>query len=90
VQRNNKSAAGGRGVFTLSCIAVGLAIAPARGYSASRSTPGRQVRCGCDGMIPDCLPIMRGWTYTVRLYRPRTEILNGKWKFRRPSLRVET
>jgi len=24
---------------------------------------------------------MPGWNYMVRLYRPRTEILNGKWKF---------
>ena len=35
----------------------------------------------CDGKIPNCLPIMQGWNYTVRLYRPRAEILNGKWKF---------
>jgi hypothetical protein len=27
------------------------------------------------------LPITPGWNYTVRLYRPRAEILNGKWKF---------
>jgi hypothetical protein len=36
---------------------------------------------GCDGKIPNCLPIMKGWNYTVRLYRPRPEILSGKWKF---------
>jgi len=36
---------------------------------------------GCDGRIPNCLPIMPGWNYTVRLYRPRPEILNGSWKF---------
>ncbi len=36
---------------------------------------------GCDGKIPNCLPIMNGWNYTVRLYRPRAEILNGEWKF---------
>jgi hypothetical protein len=24
---------------------------------------------------------MNGWNYLVRLYRPRTEILNGTWKF---------
>jgi hypothetical protein len=24
---------------------------------------------------------MKGWNYTVRLYRPRAEILDGKWKF---------
>ena len=40
---------------------------------------------GCDGKIPNCLPIMEGWNYTVRLYRPRAEILNGKWKFPEPQ-----
>ena len=36
---------------------------------------------GCDGRIPNCLPTMKGWNYTVRLYRPRGEILEGTWKF---------
>jgi hypothetical protein len=36
---------------------------------------------GCDGQIPNCLPITQGWNYTVRLYRPRPEILDGTWKF---------
>ena len=36
---------------------------------------------GCDGKVPNCLVIMPGWNYLVRLYRPRTEILNGTWKF---------
>jgi hypothetical protein len=36
---------------------------------------------GCDGKIDNCLPIMKGWNYMVRLYRPRDEILNGTWKF---------
>jgi hypothetical protein len=40
---------------------------------------------GCDGKIPNCLPIMKGWNYTVRLYRPRPEILNGTWKFPEPQ-----
>jgi hypothetical protein len=40
---------------------------------------------GCDGKIPNCLPIMPGWNYTVRLYRPRPEILNGTWKFPSPE-----
>jgi hypothetical protein len=31
------------------------------------------------------LPIMNGWNHTVRLYRPRAEILNGKWKFPEPQ-----
>jgi metallo-beta-lactamase class B len=30
---------------------------------------------------PNYLPIMPGWNYTVRLYRPRKEILEGKWVF---------
>jgi hypothetical protein len=36
---------------------------------------------GCDGKVLNCLPIIKGWNYTVRLYRPRPEILSGKWKF---------
>jgi hypothetical protein len=40
---------------------------------------------GCDGRISNCLPIMNGWNYTVRLYRPRAEILGGKWKFPEPQ-----
>ncbi|MDQ6435492.1 DUF1254 domain-containing protein [Mesorhizobium sp. LHD-90] len=40
---------------------------------------------GCDGKIANCLPIMKGWNYTVRLYRPREEILSGSWKFPEPQ-----
>lgn len=36
---------------------------------------------GCEPGIMNCLPIMPGWNYTVRLYRPRAEILNGTWTF---------
>lgn len=36
---------------------------------------------GCDGKIPNCLPDHKGWNYTVLLYRPREEILDGTWKF---------
>jgi hypothetical protein len=36
---------------------------------------------GCDGRQTNCLPIMPGWNYIVRLYRPRAEILTGKWTF---------
>jgi hypothetical protein len=35
---------------------------------------------GCDGKVPNCLPIMKGWNYIVRLYRPRAEVLDGTWK----------
>jgi len=43
---------------------------------------------GCDGKIPNCIPIVEGWNYTVRLYRPRAEILSGTWKF--PEARPAT
>jgi hypothetical protein len=36
---------------------------------------------GCDGKIPNCLPITEGWSYTVRLFRPRAEILDRTWAF---------
>lgn len=29
----------------------------------------------------NCIPIVPEWNYLVRLYRPRAEILSGKWKF---------
>jgi para-nitrobenzyl esterase len=35
---------------------------------------------GCTKETVNCLPIMPGWNYTVRLYRPRPEILDGSWK----------
>ena len=36
---------------------------------------------GCYGKITNCLPITEGWNYTVRLFRPRAEILDSTWKF---------
>lgn len=30
---------------------------------------------------PNALPIMDGWNYLVRLYRPRAEVLEGRWSF---------
>jgi hypothetical protein len=36
---------------------------------------------GCDEAAANCLPIMAGWNYMVRLYRPRPEILDGSWRF---------
>jgi hypothetical protein len=40
------------------------------------------IRFGGDSKSADnYLPIMPGWNYTVRLYRPRKEILDGTWKF---------
>ena len=34
-----------------------------------------------DTQTPNCLSIMPGWNYMVRLYRPRAEILSGRWTF---------
>jgi hypothetical protein len=39
---------------------------------------------GCDGHRPNCLPIMDGWNYLVRLYQPHPEVLDGTWTF--PSI----
>jgi hypothetical protein len=36
---------------------------------------------GCDNASGNCIPIVPDWNYTVRLYRPRKEILDGTWKF---------
>jgi hypothetical protein len=40
---------------------------------------------GCDRAAANCLPIMPGWNYVARLYRPRAEILNGTWTFPPPQ-----
>jgi len=40
---------------------------------------------GCDGKTANCIPITKGWNYTVRLYRPHEEILKGTWKFPEPQ-----
>lgn len=36
---------------------------------------------GCESKAANCLPIMKGWNYMVRLYRPRAELLDGTWQF---------
>lgn len=36
---------------------------------------------GCDTQPSNCLPVVPGWNYMVRLYRPQTELLDGSWKF---------
>jgi hypothetical protein len=42
---------------------------------------GVTIHFGGDPKQSNYLPIMKGWNYTVRLYRPRQEILDGSWKF---------
>jgi hypothetical protein len=39
------------------------------------------VSFGSDPSQPNLLPIMDGWNYVVRLYRPRPEALDGSWTF---------
>jgi hypothetical protein len=36
---------------------------------------------GCGDDRPNCLPIMEGWNYLVRLYRPHPEVIDGSWQF---------
>ena len=35
----------------------------------------------CQDDRANCLPIMDGWNYVVRLYRPHPEIVSGDWTF---------
>ncbi len=39
------------------------------------------IHFGGDEKASNYLPIMPGWNYLVRMYRPRKEILDGEWKF---------
>jgi hypothetical protein len=34
----------------------------------------------CEKNTPNCLPVMSGWNFTMRFYRPRQAILDGSWK----------
>jgi hypothetical protein len=36
---------------------------------------------GCQKDTPNCIPTPPDWNYTVRMYRPRKEVLDGTWKF---------
>jgi hypothetical protein len=44
---------------------------------------------GCTASTENCLPIMDGWNYLVRLYEPHEEIIDGKWKFPGPPQPVK-
>ena len=39
------------------------------------------IQFGGEETAPNYLPTMPGWNYTVRMYRPRKELLEGGWKF---------
>jgi hypothetical protein len=43
------------------------------------------IHFGGDPKQSNYLAIMDGWNYIVRLYKPRKEILDGKWKFPSPK-----
>lgn len=44
------------------------------------------VRFGGDASAPNYLPLMEGWNYLVRLYRPHPAVLEGTWTF--PTIEV--
>jgi hypothetical protein len=39
---------------------------------------------GCTATTENCLPIMDGWNYAVRMYEPSKEIVDGTWTFPSP------
>lgn len=43
------------------------------------------IHFGGDPQQPNFLPIVPGWNYIVRLYRPKKEILDGSWTFPGPQ-----
>jgi hypothetical protein len=54
--------------------------------TAKKSRDGSYtIHFGGDPKQPNYLPIMDGWNYIVRLYRPRKKLLDGTWKFPAPQ-----
>lgn len=50
--------------------------------SGSKNPDGSiTVTFGGDAIDLNPLPVQDGWNYTVRMYRPRPEILDGTWRF---------
>lgn len=61
---------------------------PQNAYTLNSVTAGRSedgsilVRFGgCENAAANCLPIMPGWNYMVRLYQPRPALTEGRWQF---------
>ncbi len=44
------------------------------------------IHFGGDPKADNFLPILPGWNYIVRLYRPKKEILDGTWTFPEPQI----
>lgn len=40
----------------------------------------------CTTTTENCLPIMEGWNYAVRMYEPSEAIIDGSWKFPGPAV----
>ncbi|OYW57191.1 MAG: hypothetical protein B7Y80_12810 [Hyphomicrobium sp. 32-62-53] len=65
--------------------------APANAISVNNITAKRDadgsvtIHLGGDPKSTNFLRIMPGWSYVVRLYRPRAEILNSTWTFPEPE-----
>ena len=50
--------------------------------TAKRNDDGSvTIHFGGDATSHNHVPIVEGWNYVVRLYRPREEILDGTWTF---------
>ena len=41
---------------------------------------------GCDATTPNCLPTPPGWSYMIRLYKPKAAVATGAWSFPEPKL----
>ena len=41
---------------------------------------------GCEDGRVNCLPVMEGWNYTIRLYQPDYEVIDGTWVFPEATL----
>ena len=44
------------------------------------------IHFGGDPAVSNYLHISNGWNYTVRMYLPREEVLDGSWKFTTPEI----
>ena len=54
--------------------------------TAKKSEDGSiTINFGGDPKQPNFLPIVPGWNYIVRLYKPKKEILDGSWTFPDPE-----
>jgi hypothetical protein len=41
---------------------------------------------GCTATTENCLPIMEGWNYSVRMYQPSKAVIDGSWTFPGPPV----